>query len=193
MTQHFYYTILIIIPWRICYCQNNCNDETQSIRSAWSSAKKHHTSTDYVYYDASRKHKKITKVSPPMIGKQPMYKFFIDNNGHDFPLRCMLDLGSTSFVISPNATEAFKIPVVRRTIKVKSKNVTGRDIIMDSLETFPLRLSFCNHCSYNPEDHAFEVMATSKYDDCYIPVWYLKKHNARGTTTSHQYLPHPGS
>jgi len=37
----------------------------------------------------------------------------------------MLDLGSRSFVISPEAAKAFKIPVVKRIQKVKSADVTG--------------------------------------------------------------------
>jgi hypothetical protein len=37
----------------------------------------------------------------------------------------MLDLGSTSFVISPNAAKVIKIAVVRRTKKVQSNDVTG--------------------------------------------------------------------
>jgi hypothetical protein len=37
----------------------------------------------------------------------------------------MLDLGSTSFDISPNAAKVFKIPVVKRTMKVQSEDVAG--------------------------------------------------------------------
>jgi hypothetical protein len=57
----------------------------------------------------------------------------------------MLDLESTSIVISPNAAKAFKIPVVRRTKKVRSNDVTGREITTEGLFTVPLRLSFGNH------------------------------------------------
>jgi hypothetical protein len=57
----------------------------------------------------------------------------------------MLDLGSTRFVISPNAVKAFRIPVVKRKKKVKSKDETGRDIITEGLYTVPLGVSFGNH------------------------------------------------
>jgi hypothetical protein len=70
----------------------------------------------------------------------------------------MLDLGSISLGISPHTAKAFKIPVVKRTNRVRSKDVTGREIVMAALYTVPLGLSFGNHRSYCPEDHAFEVM-----------------------------------
>jgi hypothetical protein len=105
----------------------------------------------------------------------------------------MLDLESTSFVISPNAAKAFKIPVVKRTKKVKSNDVTGREIDTKGFFMVPLGLSFGNHRSYNTEDHAFEVMKTSSDYDCLIPVWYLEKHKTRGTTISHLHSPHCGT
>lgn len=54
----------------------------------------------------------------------------------------------------------------------------------------PLGLFFGNHCSYDADDHAFEVMPTSEDYDCLIPAWYLKKHKAPGTMTSHLHFPH---
>jgi len=84
----------------------------------------------------------------------------------------MLDLGSTSFVISPNAAKAFKIPVVKRTKRLISQDVTGREIITEGLYTVPLGLYFGNHRSYDEEDHAVEVMKTSSDYDCLIPAWY---------------------
>jgi len=101
----------------------------------------------------------------------------------------MLVLGSTSFVISPNASKAFKILVVQRTKKVKSKDVTGREILTAGLYTIPLGFSFGNHCSDNPDDHAFEAIAKSADYDSVIRVWYLEKYNARGTATSHLHFP----
>ena len=56
--------------------------------------------------------------------------------------------------------------------------------------TIPSGLSFGNHHSYDEQDHAFEVMKTSLDYDCLIPAWYLEKHKARGTTTSHLHFPH---
>jgi len=83
------------------------------------------TSHDFVYYLPARKTQKITKISPTQIGKRPIYKFFIDYDNKYYPPPCMLDLSSTSVVISPEAAKAFKIPVVRRTRKVQSNDSTG--------------------------------------------------------------------
>jgi len=105
----------------------------------------------------------------------------------------MLDLGSTSFVILPNAAKAFKIPVVKRSKRVQSKDVTGPEIVRERLYTIPLGLSFGNHRSFDKKDHAFEVMETSQDYDYLIPAWYLEQHEARGTTTSHLHFPHCGS
>jgi len=105
----------------------------------------------------------------------------------------MLDLGSTSFVNSANAAKAFKIPVVKGTKKVGSNDVTGRGITTQGLFTVPLGLSVGNYCSYDEEDHAFEVMKTSDDYDCLIPAWYLEKHKAQGTTTSQPHFPHCGT
>jgi hypothetical protein len=84
--------------------------------------KKINTSTDFVYYQ-SGKPRNIRNVSSTKIGKRPIYQFFIEYHTPYFPLRCMLDLGSNSFVISPEAEEAFPIPVIKRNIHVKTKDV----------------------------------------------------------------------
>jgi hypothetical protein len=63
--------------------------------------------------------------------------FFIDFDGKYFPLRCMLDLGSTSFVISPEAAKAFRVPVVTRTIPARASDVGGKWIITEGLFTIP--------------------------------------------------------
>jgi len=152
--------------------------------------KKANTSTDFVFYEPARKNNKIQKISATKIGKRPIYRFFLDFDGQYFPLRCMLDLGSTSFVISPEATKAFGIPVIKRVKQVISKDVTRRQIKTDGLFTIPLGLSFGNHHSYDEKDHAFEVMKTSEDYDCLIPAWYLEKHKAEGTTTSHLHFPY---
>ena len=143
-----------------------------------------------MFYEPSRKNKKIQQISATKIGKRPIYQNFLDFNGQYFPLGCMLDLGSTSFVISPEAAKAFKIPVVRRIKKVISKDGTGQEIKTERLFTIPLGLSFGNHCSCDEKDHAFEGIKTSADYDCLIPAWYLEKHKARGTTTSHLHFPH---
>jgi hypothetical protein len=82
----------------------------------------------------------------------------------------MLDLGSTSFVISPNATKAFKIPMVKRTKKVRSNDVTGREIVTEGQYTVVLGLSFGSHWSYDEQDHAFEAIETCSDYDCLIPA-----------------------
>jgi hypothetical protein len=93
--------------------------------------KKPNTSQDYVFYNSVNKHNDkplIQKISPTKIGDRPIYKFFIDFDGKYFPLRCMLDSGSTSFVISPQAAKAFQIPVVKRIKQQPTSDVGGRKI-----------------------------------------------------------------
>jgi len=151
--------------------------------------KKLNTSTDFVYYQPAL-HPKIQKVSATKIGKRPIYKFFVDYDGKQFPLRCMLDNGSTSFVISPEAAKAFAIPVVKRQRPVQTGDASGNNMKTENMFTIPLGLSFGNHRSYDEEDHAFEVIKTAADYDALIPAWYLQKHKARGTTTSHLHFPH---
>jgi len=102
----------------------------------------------------------------------------------------MLNLGSTSFVISPEAAKAFSIPVVKRLTPIKPGDVSGTTLKTENLFTIPLGVFFGNHRSYNEQDHAFEVMKTSQDYDALIPAWYLEKHKARGMTTSHLHFPH---
>jgi len=124
------------------------------------------------------------------IGKWPIYQFFIDHDGKYFPLQCMLDLESTSFIRSLKATNAFAIPVVKRTEQVNSVDVTRRDIETEELFMIPLELSFGNHRSYDEDNHAFEEMKTSGHHDTLIPAWYVEKHQAPGTMTTHLHFRH---
>jgi len=151
--------------------------------------KKPNVSNDYVYHMAARKGAKVYKVSPTKIGKRPIFKFFIDFDGKYYPLRCMLDLGSTSFVISPQAAKAYKIPVVKREIPAKASDVGGSRIVTEGLFTIPLGLSFGNHRTLDNQDHAFEVMKTSSDYDTLIPAWYLNKHKAQGITEGKLHFP----
>jgi hypothetical protein len=155
-------------------------------------AKKRNTSQDYVYYNAVNKHNKkplLQKVTPTKIGERPIYKFFLNFDGKYFPVRCMLDLGSTSFVLSPEAAKAFQIPVFKRIQEQNTSDVGGTKIKTEGLYTIPLGLSFGNHRTYDVDDHAFEVMKTSSKYDALIPAWYIKKHRAEGTSTQ-LHFPH---
>jgi hypothetical protein len=154
--------------------------------------KKINASTDFVYYQPALHHE-LGRVSATKIGKRPIYRFFIDHDGKYFPLRSMLNLGSTFFVISPEAAKAFSIPVVRRPWPIESGDVSGNNLRTEGLFTVPLAVSFGNHHSYNEADHAFEVIKTSGDYDALIPAWYLETHKARGTTTSHLHIPHCGT
>jgi len=150
---------------------------------------KPNTSTDFVYYQPAS-HPKIKKISATRVGKRPVYRFVIDYDGKYFPLRCMLDLGSTSFVISPEAARAFLIPVVSRPKPAKAGDVSGSQLTTEGLFTVPLGVSFGNHRSFDDNDHAFEVIKTAADYDALIPAWYLEKHKARAITTSHLHFPH---
>jgi len=151
--------------------------------------KKPNVSHDYVYYMAAKKEAKVYKVSPTKIGKRLIYKFFIDFNRIYYPLRCMLDLGSTSFVISPQAAKAYQIPVGKQEIPAKAPDVGGSRITTEGLFTVPLGLSFGNHRTLDSKDHAFEVMKTSSEYDALIPAWYLNKHKAQGITEGKLHFP----
>jgi len=67
-------------------------------------------------------------MSTTKIGKKPVSQFFLDFDNNYFPLCCMLNLGITSFVISPEAAKEFQIPVVKRTKRVKTADITSGDI-----------------------------------------------------------------
>jgi hypothetical protein len=150
------------------------------------------TSTDFVYYQPAL-HPTIQKISATRVGKRPIYRFLIDHDGKQFPLRCMLDNGSTSFVISPEAAKAYAIPVVKRPRPISTGDASGNNMETETMFTIPLGLSFGNHPSYDEEDHAFEVRKTAGDYDALIPAWYLQKHKAQGTTTSHLHFPHCSS
>jgi len=57
--------------------------------------KKNKRSKDYVFNSGSKKTGKADEISPTEIGKRPIYMFFIDFEGKYFPIRCMLNVGST--------------------------------------------------------------------------------------------------
>lgn len=103
--------------------------------------KKLNSSTDFVSYQSASS-QKIRTVSANKVGKRPIYRFFIDYGGQYFPLRCMLDLGSMSFVISPEAAKAFSIPVVKRTKPVEAGHVSGSSLKTENLFTIPFGISF---------------------------------------------------
>jgi len=155
--------------------------------------RKHHSSTDYVFYNSAKKTRNVYKISPRKIGKRPIYKFFIDVDGKYFPIRCMLDFGSTSFVLSLEATKAFKIPVVKRKIPGKASDVGGRKIPTEGLFTVPLGLLFGNHRTFDEKDHAFELIKTTGDSNALIPAWYLNQHQASGITTGHLHFSNCGS
>jgi hypothetical protein len=73
----------------------------------------------------------------------------------------MWDIGSTSFVISPEAAKAFGVPVVKRTIPARASDVGGNRIITEGLFTIDLEGSSGNDTTSDEKDHAFEVMKTS--------------------------------
>jgi hypothetical protein len=72
-------------------------------------------------------------------------------------------------------------------------DASGNNMKTENMFTIPLCLSFGNHRSYDEDDHTFEVMTTAGDYDARIPAWYLQKHKARGTTTSHLHFPHCSS
>jgi hypothetical protein len=102
----------------------------------------------------------------------------------------MLDVRSTSFVISPKSAKPFAILVVKRAWPVKSGDISTTDLNTDNLFMIPLVVTVGNHGLYNEEDYVFEVIKTFGDDDALLPARYLEKHKARGMTTSHLHCPH---
>lgn len=141
-------------------------------------AKKLNDSNDYFFYLAVS-WKKMKKVSPSMVCKRPIYKFFWDSNRQYFPLRCMQDLGWTPFVIPSEEATGFQILVAFRCTKtMKSSDVTGTDIQTEGQCTMPLGSVFGNHRSDDEKDHALRLMKTSGHYDTLIPAWYWETHRA---------------
>jgi hypothetical protein len=99
-------------------------------------------------------------------------------------------LGSTVFIISREATKAFRISVVQRSIPQLSSDVGGKSILTEGLYTVPLGLSFGSYRTYDVKNHSFEVMKTLSKYDAVIPVWYLEKYPAEGTTAEQLHFPH---
>jgi len=117
---------------------------------------------------------------------------FLGIDGKYYPLQSMVGLGSTLFVVSPEASKAFAILVVSRSKKVESEEVTGPEIITEGLCMKPCGVSSGNATSYIKQDHSFEVMNVSCKCTALIPAWYLAKHSACGVTTSHLHIPQWG-
>jgi len=159
-----YYFILLTrcghgIVERIVMSKRKANTDLSSRMT-----KQHNTSTDYVFYTSEFK-KKLKIVSPTKVGKRPIYKFFFEVEGQYCPLGCMLDVGSTCFLISPEAAKAFRVPVVKRKFPTSASDVVGRKIKNEGIFTIPLALAFSNHRTLEVIDHAFNVMKTSEdYD-----------------------------
>ena len=154
------------------------------------SNKRPNTSDDFVYYEV----KKLHKIPKTRIGKRPIYKFFIDyDNGtgtsKQFPIRAMLDLGSTSFTISPECAKAYGIPVIKRKNNIEAKDFGGNKVSLPGLYTIPLELAFGNHRSME----TFEVTKMQSSYDVLIPAWYLEKHQAQGTTNGHLHFTECGN
>ena len=96
----------------------------------------------------------------------------------------MLDLGSTSFTISPQCVKAFKIPVVQRKNPIKAMDFGGNKVKLPGMYTIPLGLAFGNYRSLE----TFEVVPMQQEYNVLIPAWYLNKHKAQGTTYGHLHF-----
>jgi hypothetical protein len=132
--------------------------------------KKLNSSPDFGYYHPALSDE-VQKISATRVGERPIYWFFIDHDWQYFLLKYMLDRGSISFVISPEAAKAFAIPVVTRTKPAKTADVSGTNIPTEGLFTVPLGKLFGNNQTYDETDHALEVMKTPGDCDAVIPTW----------------------
>jgi hypothetical protein len=114
------------------------------------------SSTEFVNYQLPTL-TKIRKLSRTNIGKCPVYGFIIEHNNQYCPLRYMLDLGSTSFVSSPEAAKVFSILLVKWEKLNKCHGISGTNLKNEGLVEVPLAISFGNHHSYNKSVHVLEV------------------------------------
>jgi len=133
ITIRFISTFILLTHWGYAIVERIAMAKRKASEPLERHSKKINTSSDFVYYQPAL-HLKIQKISCTKIGKRPIYRFFIVYNGKYFPLLCMLNLGSTSFVISPEATKAFSIPVVKRPRPIKSG---GNNLKTENLFTVP--------------------------------------------------------
>jgi hypothetical protein len=140
--------------------------------------KKSNISKVFLYHIAALKAAKVYKVSPTNIGQQPIDKFFIDHEGKHFPACYTPELKSTSFVISPQAAKALKIPVGRRKIPARAWDVGERKTNTKGLLMTKLGLLCSNHRTVDNTDHNSKVLKPSSEYNALIPTWYLTKHKA---------------
>jgi hypothetical protein len=101
----------------------------------------------------------------------------------------MLDLGRTSFAISPEAAKGFPIPDVKWVIPGRASDFGCRKLNIAGLFSIPLVLSFGQHRILDEQDHTWEVIKTSSEYDALIPARYLNKHKDQGITPGHLHFP----
>ena len=89
-----------------------------------------------------------------------------DGKIQQFPVRAILDLGSTSFTISPQCAKVFKIPVVKRKKNINAKDFSGKSVGLPNVYTIPLGLAFGNHRTLE----MFEVVLMHADYDVLIPA-----------------------
>lgn len=107
-----------------------------------------------------------------------------------FPLWCMLDLGHTSLIISPETAWALQIPVVKRLWPGNAADIGGRRIHTEGFLTLPVCISIEIHRTLDEYDHVFEVMKSSSSYDGSIPAWYLDEHKDQWITRGHLHFPY---
>jgi hypothetical protein len=148
------------------------------------------TSDDFVYYEVMKLH----IIPSTRIGKRPIYKFFIDyddgtGTSRQFPVWAILDLGSTSFTISPECAKVFKMPLVQRKHAIRAKEFRGNKVSLPGMYTIWWGLAFGYHRSLE----MFKVVKMQNDYDVLIPAWYLEQHIAQGTTYGHLHFTECGN
>jgi len=141
------------------------------------------TGQDYVFYTATKKTSKIQQFLPPMVWKQPLCMLFGDFNCLQCPIRCMLDLESTTFVISQNFTKAFHITAGALVIR-------GWKIISVRIHTLSLALYRRNYWSHIMYCHLIDIITRSNDYTASLPGWYCNIFRATETATRHLHIPH---
>ena len=123
--------------------------------------------------------KKYLNMPTPFTGKRPVVKFLLSWEGEEksLPVRCLLDTGSTSFLISDVFVEMFFVPKVKRDVPVPIFDFEGK-LVPGAGQAFTHPLIF----QYN--DHfckeTFEVASMEDSHDIIVPYWWLAKHQPDG-------------
>ena len=122
--------------------------------------------------------KKQFALPAPHSGTRPIVQFCLSwEEEKSLPVRCLLDTGSTSFLISDVFVEMFCVPKVKRDVPVPIFDFEGK-LVKGAGHAFthPLLFSYDDHWA----KETFEVAPMEDSHDIIVPYWWLAKHQPEG-------------